>query len=260
MIVLVIIDTDNEGTDTVTLTRGGDKDLLSTSLDMLPCSSGVNKDTGSLNHNINAELLPGQLERVSVGDDLDFLTIDSDRFLSGDDIGVKGTKNGIVFEKMGGGLDAGSIINTDDVHVGIGTTCPATNEVTSDTAETIDRYAHLHGRGGGGTGRCGGSVDGVEEDVIRIGHAPEEGAFFSGLETCRWVDTSHSRELGKAGSSLRRSKKSGGWHDMRVLVTTKERGARARGGAEVRIVAYIADGGGLSGCEDRGDGGDEGHD
>lgn len=162
MRISVRVYSDNEGPDAVTLAWGSDEHLLGTCLNVLSSAFLVDEHTSGFDNNVNAKLLPRQFKWVPVGDNLDGLSVDSDGVLTCNNIGVEGTQNGIVLEKVRCGLNARCVVDADNIHVAVFSAGPAADEVASDTTETIDGYLDLHGGGVcGHGGRLGG-----EEAII----------------------------------------------------------------------------------------------
>merc|ERR1712007_262095 len=54
---------------------GGDHNLLGSGFDVLAGTGLINENTGGLDDNVDAHVLPGKLEGVAVGDDLDHIAV-----------------------------------------------------------------------------------------------------------------------------------------------------------------------------------------
>lgn len=197
--VILLVDTHDKGANAFTLAWGSNEDLLRAGLNVLARALKVNEDTGGLDNDVDVHGLPRELEGVAVGDNLDFLTINGNSILTGNDISVKGAEDGVVLEKMAGGLDAGGVVNGNDLHVGVCAAGPAANEVTADATEAVDGDADLHGRGGGD---CGRGEEGGEEGLVGIRVAAKSGTRLGSLQTGGAVELLHARELGEAGAAL----------------------------------------------------------
>lgn len=89
-------------------------------------------------------LLPGKVERVTAGDDFNDFAIDRKAVVAGRfDIGFKDTEGGVVFEKVRGLLDTASVVDGNHVKRGILPSVPASQEIPSNSSETIDGHLQL---------------------------------------------------------------------------------------------------------------------
>mmetsp|Transcript_5178 Transcript_5178/g.15483 ORF Transcript_5178/g.15483 Transcript_5178/m.15483 type:complete len:263 (+) Transcript_5178:548-1336(+) len=193
ILVVIRVDSDDESSNAVTLAGSGDEHLLGSGLQMLAGALLVDKHAGGLDDEVDAELAPRKLERVPVGHDLDLLAVDGDGVISDDpDIGVKGAEDGVVLEQVSGGLDAGGIVDGDDLHVGVLAASPAPDEVAADTAKAVDGDLDLHRRGGSrrARGLGGGSVE-----LVSLDHASEGGALSRWLQCTVRVQRAHADKL-----------------------------------------------------------------
>ena len=97
-------------------------------------------------HELHAELLPGELEGVAGGDDLDDLAVDGDvGVVDNLDVGIEGAEDGVVLDEVGRLLDTAGVVDGDNLEAGLGAAVPAAEEVAA-----CRRRA---GRGGDGQGR-----------------------------------------------------------------------------------------------------------
>lgn len=197
--VITLVDTHDKSANAFTLAWGSDEDLLRARLNVLACAFEVDEDTGSFDDEVDVHGLPGELEGVAVGDNLDFLSINGDSVLTGNDISIKGAEDGIVLEKMASSLDARGVVDANYFHVRVGAAGPAADEVTADATEAVDSDADLHGWSGRG---CGRGEQGGEECFVGIGVTAECGTRLGSLQTGGAINLLHTRELGKAGAAL----------------------------------------------------------
>mmetsp|Transcript_41391 Transcript_41391/g.163020 ORF Transcript_41391/g.163020 Transcript_41391/m.163020 type:complete len:254 (-) Transcript_41391:277-1038(-) len=186
----------------------------------------VNEDSGGLDDNVDAELLPRQLKGVPAADNLDRLAVHGDLIITGDlDISVKGAEDGVVLEEMGSGLNAGGVVDGNNLqvnatlgkcaqkfktvcnlvaithlHLAVGTSLQASDEVAPDTSETVDGNLDRHRRSGprGLGGLHGGGVE-----SIGLNHSPEGSTLPSRLKSPHAVQRPHADKLGHAASRRR---------------------------------------------------------
>mmetsp|Transcript_41390 Transcript_41390/g.163016 ORF Transcript_41390/g.163016 Transcript_41390/m.163016 type:complete len:229 (-) Transcript_41390:277-963(-) len=161
----------------------------------------VNEDSGGLDDNVDAELLPRQLKGVPAADNLDRLFVHGDLIITGDlDISVKGAEDGVVLEEMGSGLNAGGVVDGNNLHLAVGTSLQASDEVAPDTSETVDGNLDRHRRSGprGLGGLHGGGVE-----SIGLNHSPEGSTLPSRLKSPHAVQRPHADKLGHAASRRR---------------------------------------------------------
>ena len=146
--VLVGVDANHEGAHTGALTRGREDHFLRPCFEVLAGAHVIVEDTGGLDHQINAPFLPGQVEGVAVGEALDLPAIHNDRVVRVADFGVaNAAEHRVVLEQVGIGPGIGGVIETHHLDTRIGTSAqPATHEVATNSAESIDRNAHGHGK------------------------------------------------------------------------------------------------------------------
>lgn len=89
-------------------------------------------------------LLPGEVGRVAVGDDLDDLAVDGDAVgADGLDVGVEDAERGVVFEEVGGLLHASGVVDGNDIQRGVLSPMPAPQEVPPNPTESIDCHFQL---------------------------------------------------------------------------------------------------------------------
>ena len=111
---------------------------------MLASSLDVDEDSGSLDDEVDAELLPGQLEGVAGGDDLDGLAVDADvSVIDNLDIGSERPQNGVVLEQVRGLLDTSGVVDGNNVQEGILSALPAAEEVATNATEAVDGNLEL---------------------------------------------------------------------------------------------------------------------
>ena len=130
--VLVRVDAHHVGGDVVALGRRGDDDLLGASLEVLGRAGGVDEHAGALDDDLDAERLPGELQGVAVGHNLDGLAVDGDvGVVSNLHVGVEGAEDGVVLHEVGRLLDAAGVVDRDNLEAGLGAAVPAAEEVAA---------------------------------------------------------------------------------------------------------------------------------
>src|SRR5687768_16457508 len=80
-VIRTLVDAENNR-DVLVLSRSGDDDLASTGGQVLGGVVPVGKAAGRFDHDIDAEILPGQRSRVLLREDLDLVTIYKKRLIA----------------------------------------------------------------------------------------------------------------------------------------------------------------------------------
>jgi len=145
--VLIGVHAHHEGADFVALTRGGQDHFLGAGLEVLAGTDVVVEDTGGFDDQIHAPLLPGEVGGVAVIEGLDRLAVDDDRVLGGGHLCItQGAKHRVVLEQVGVGVGVTGAVDADNLDAGIASAAqPATHEVATDAAESVDRNLQGHG-------------------------------------------------------------------------------------------------------------------
>mmetsp|Transcript_19258 Transcript_19258/g.58140 ORF Transcript_19258/g.58140 Transcript_19258/m.58140 type:complete len:442 (-) Transcript_19258:83-1408(-) len=134
-----LVDTHHVGGDVVTLGGGSDQHLLGTSLNVLAGALGVDEDTGALDDDVDAQLLPRQLQGVAAGHDADVLAVHRQRVVVHDlHIRVEGTQGTVVLQQVAGLLDTAGVVDGNDVQERRLTAVPAPQEVAANATEAVD--------------------------------------------------------------------------------------------------------------------------
>eukprot|EP01084_Bolivina_argentea_P214030 363398_1 len=148
-VVLLVVDAHDDGLD-ATLGRGGDDDLLGTSLDVALGLALLAEETGGLNDVLDAEAAPGEVGGVALGlDALDVVAVDDNDVvllhgggrLGGGDGVLELTVGGVVLDLVGEvvGVD-GDIGDGNDVVGGAEETLVAhgLEDHAANAAESVD--------------------------------------------------------------------------------------------------------------------------
>ncbi len=92
---------------------------------------------------VDAQVLPGELADLFLGQDADLPAVDDDGVLGRLDVLLERAQDRVVLEQMGQRLGVGDIV---DGHVFDGRVVPGRPEhVAADPAEPVDTYADSHG-------------------------------------------------------------------------------------------------------------------
>jgi hypothetical protein len=84
--------------------------------------------------------LPGELEGVAGGDNLDHLAVDGDVGVVHDlDVGVEGAEDGVVLHEVGRLLDTAGVVDGDDLEAGLRAAVPAAEEVAACAGKRAER-------------------------------------------------------------------------------------------------------------------------
>ena len=101
------------------------------------------EEARALQHNVYADLCPGQVFRILFGQDLDPLAIDGDgSFIGFNGVALVTALRGVIFQQVRQHLRAGEVVDRDDLvafraeHL--------TERQTADPAKTIDRNFYCH--------------------------------------------------------------------------------------------------------------------
>ena len=154
-VVGVVVHADYER-DVRALRGRRDDHLLGSAFEVLGRALAVGEEAGGLDHHVGAELAPGQVGGVALGEHLDTVAVDDDRVALGFDLPLVAAVGGVVVQEVGQRLRVGDVVDRDPLDVralGLG----GAEDVAADPAETVDPDAYGHGfspslrfRSGGG--------------------------------------------------------------------------------------------------------------
>ena len=103
----------------------------------------VGEETGGLDDDLDAQVAPGQLGGVAVGEDLDVLAVDDDAVVIVGDFTVETAEDGVVLEQVSEGLVVRQVVDRHDLEVRLLLEGGA-EEVAADTTEAVDTNAGGH--------------------------------------------------------------------------------------------------------------------
>ena len=139
----VLVHAVNDGLQVVA-SRSGDDNLLGAGIDMSLALSLGGVETGALQHNVNADLAPGQILGVLLSIDLDGLAVDSDGILASLNLVSQSIAalSRVVLQQMSQHSGAGQVVDSNDL-VALGVE-HLTESQTADTAKTINSNFNRH--------------------------------------------------------------------------------------------------------------------
>ena len=100
-------------------------------------------ETAALEDELDAEVFPGQVRRIALGEDLELLAAAAERALGVRDLLFQRAVDGVVLEEMRQRFGIGDVVHRDEVEPAFVETCP--KHVPTDAAEAIDADTHCHG-------------------------------------------------------------------------------------------------------------------
>ena len=110
---------------------------------MLARVGGLGEEAGRLDDDVDAELAPGQVRGVALGERLDGLAVDDDVVVVVVDGRVEATGDRVVLEQVGERLVVGEVVHRDDLEVGaLGE--GGAEVVAADAAEAVDADLYGH--------------------------------------------------------------------------------------------------------------------
>ena len=123
--------------------RRRDDHLLRARVEVLGGVLALGEEAGRLDHDVGAEVAPGQVGRVALGEDLDLLAVDGDRAVGRLDLAREAAEDRVVLEQVGERLGVGEVVDRDEVEVGARLVGGA-EEVAPDPPEPVDADLDCH--------------------------------------------------------------------------------------------------------------------
>ena len=146
----VLVDTQHDRLDAA-LGRGRDDDLLGAALEVQPGALGVGEAARRLDDHVGAEVAPGQVGGVPLGEHLEAVPVDHEFVALGRHVAGEDAVHGVVLEEVRERLGVGEVVDRDDVEVGAAALEDGAEHEAADAAEPVD--ANLDGHGGVGERR-----------------------------------------------------------------------------------------------------------
>ena len=141
-VVVVAVDAHDEGAVDV-LAGSGDDDLLGASLDVGLGLLAIGEESGGLDNDLSAELLPREVSGVALGKDLDGLAVNGDGVIVVADLTGETTHDGVVLQEVGQGLGVGEVVDGHDLEVST-LFGEGAEEVTANAAKPVDTNLDGH--------------------------------------------------------------------------------------------------------------------
>src|SRR5690606_37210942 len=185
-VVLVVVDAHDDG-QVLALGRGGDDDLLGAGLEVLLGVLGLGEEAGGLDDDVHAEVAPGQLGRVALGERLHGDAADRDGVLVDLDLAGQGAQHRVVLEQVGQGRLVGEVVDGHDLDVAARGGLDRPPEVAADSSESVHAYTDGHGN-------HSPHVSSASSTLVPTQHAPDHGK-----QCALWAGASLSSALPVTG-------------------------------------------------------------
>ena len=111
---------------------------------MLGGGIAIGESAGTLEHELHAEVLPGQLLWLFDGGDSDRLAVHDERVALRFDGAGKAPVHRVVFQEVRQRLRVGDVVDADEFDVGLLGRGGRAHHVAADASEPIDPYPHCH--------------------------------------------------------------------------------------------------------------------
>ena len=105
-------------------------------------SGSLREEPGRLDRDLDAEIGPGKVGGVALGEELDLVAVDGDRVLAGLDRDVEVAEHGVVLEQVRHRLRVAEVVRRHDLEVAALLELGA-QEVPADAAEAVDPHPGL---------------------------------------------------------------------------------------------------------------------
>ncbi len=122
--------------------RRRDHYLAGARLEVGGCLVAGGEQAGRFDDHVHAQVAPGELRRVALGQDIDGLAVDRDAGVAGFDLSRKASVYAVVLEQVGQGCRVGEVVDRNDFVVFLFQ--PRTEHVTTDATETVNCYPGCH--------------------------------------------------------------------------------------------------------------------
>ena len=139
----VMVDVEHDGGEVIAR-RSGDDDLLGAGVDVSLGLGLAGVETGALQHDVDVELAPRELCRVSLGVDGDLLAVDLNEVLASHDGVVAGVValRRVVLQEVSKHLGGGEVVDSDDL--GALMTKHLTEGQAADATKAVDSNLNCH--------------------------------------------------------------------------------------------------------------------
>ena len=116
-VVGLAVHADDEG-GVFVLRGSGDDDLLGAAVDVGLSLGCVGEEAGGLDHDVNAELAPGEVGGIALSESSDAVAVDGDGLVVVGNFGIETTQDGVVLEQVCEGLVVGEVVDGNDLDIG----------------------------------------------------------------------------------------------------------------------------------------------
>ncbi len=141
LVVQAVVDAHHDG-DVLALRGAGDDDLLRAGLDVLGGQLAGLEDAGGLDDDVDAELAPGQVLGLAVGEDLDRMAVGDEAVFGQFDGIEEAAVHGIVFQQVSKGFQVTGVVDRHNVDCRV--LDHGAERQTSDTTESVDANFDCH--------------------------------------------------------------------------------------------------------------------
>ena len=141
-VVLVVVDAEHDR-DVRVRGRGGDDDLLRACIEMLLRTVAVGEEAGRLEHDVDAQVAPGQRAGIPLGEHAHLLAGGAERPVGELDLALERAERRVVLQEVGHRLRVAEVVQRDDLEIGP-ERVPRAEEVPPDAAESVDADASSH--------------------------------------------------------------------------------------------------------------------
>ena len=136
--VVVAVEVDAQGDGDVGVgRRGRDDHLLRPGLEVLGGVVALREQAGRLDHDVDAEVAPGQRRGIALGEHLDRLAVDDDRPVALGDLAREAAEDRVVLEQVGERAHVGDVVDGDELELGPGLV-GGPEQVAPDAPEAVD--------------------------------------------------------------------------------------------------------------------------
>src|SRR5215469_6397767 len=141
----LLVDTHDDGH--IGAVRGGGYDhSLCSGLEMLCGSLAPGEDTGAFERDIDPELAPGQLRRITFGRYSDLASADIHPTVAGRDLARKMAVHAVISEEVCIGLDRPQIVDPDDLDFSVLVLVGCPQDQPADAPKSVDANSYRHVR------------------------------------------------------------------------------------------------------------------
>ena len=142
LVVGVVVDAEHDR-DVGIGGRSRDDDLLRARVEVLLRAVALREEAGRLEHDVDAEVAPGNRARIALGEELELLAAGADDAAADLDVPVERAERRVVLEQVRHRLLVAEVVRRDDLDVRPALQLSA-EEVPPDPAEAVDPYANRH--------------------------------------------------------------------------------------------------------------------